>query len=601
MKLNLLIKYSWLLLLLIQVGSVIYFMHSSDTHGLYNTDAFSYHVQWAKVGSTLNPFSEAIVVDPGHDLIRLPFAWPHFLMGLTTNIFNAEVTYLIWCCIGVLATYFSLMFFALALGFNRNHAQLAALLHYTFFHILSQLPPLSGNQLRYIFDCFLLVPENIQHFGPRQYPHDIFFYPLLYSVLALTLFGIKKIRNKDAVKPQHVGLWLALCWLLPLNYFYHWFQFAFTLCGIVAVGFLLKWWKVEVLKQYRMVVIAFSAVLIGWACIVLFQNNQLSDAAGYRFALMGGLAEARFLLLPTGLLIRVALWSMVALIALRFNQNAIFLVVFLIGCLVLMNMQLIVGKNIQPGHWPFGIDRVYGWIAILLAARAVKNTKPKWIPNLIGIALSCALVFFALQTITSWQYFEKLSRWSTHRAEVISFLAGQPQASVLVPELWLETDILIHTPHYSFVPRGAQSALSAEEHLQRLAHAALILGYSREGFLEWLHIRSVRFFGMLYATEKEFSSTYYYLPDKRSEVLDFRKGLLPSWDWKIIDDYLESNDVLNKRLDLIVLHITEAPPESEAIIFRNENFVVLRAAQLKNKAWGNELPIPEQPYTPGIK
>lgn len=105
--------------------------------------------------------------------------------------------------------------------------------------------------------------------------------------------------------------------------------------------------------------------------------------------------------------------------------------------------------------------------------------------------------------------------------------------------------------------------------------------------LEWLHIRSVRFFGMLYATEKEFSSTYFYRPDKRTEVLDFRKGLLPSWDWQVVNNYLQSDSILNKKLDLIVLHSTEVALNPEMIIFRNDNFVVLRATPLKKKDWGN--------------
>lgn len=590
-------RYTWFLLLVIQAGIVVYFMSDTQQYGLYNSDAFSYHVQWTKVAQTGNPFAEAIVADPGHDLVRVPFAWPHYIMGTTARLLGPEVTYLVWCCLGVLATYFSLMFFAKALGFSTKYANLAALIHYTFVHILSQLPPLSGNQLSFIIDCFLLQPENFQHFGPRQYPHDIFFYPLLYGVLGLTLFGIKKIKSNAEVKPFHIGLWLGLCLLLPFNYFYHWFQFAFALGGIFVLGFLLKWWKFDVLKRYRLVTLAFCSVLVAWLAVVLFQNNQLADAEGYRFALMGGLTEARFLLLPPGLLIRVALWIIVALVALRFSENAVLLVVFLVSSLVLMNMQLVVGKNIQPGHWSFGIDRVYAWIAILVVAKGVRRLRPYWVPGIVRIAVLSSLLFFTLQTLVSWQYFEKLSRWSTQRAEVISFLKEQPPASVLAPELWLETDILIHTPHYSFLPRGAQSALSADEHLQRLTHAAQVLGYSREGFLEWLHIRSVRFFGMLYATEKEFSSTYFYMPDKRNEVLDFRKGLLPSWDWQVVNNYLQSDSILNKKLDLIVLHSEESDPAlAGEVVFKNAEYIVYRAMPLSTKVWGIAMPSPEKGY-----
>src|SRR5690242_20462516 len=119
-------RYYWIVLLLIQLGVVVYFMHDTQGHGLYNTDAFSYHIQWSKVAYTFNPFSEAIVADPGHDLVRVPFSMPHFLIGITSAISNPEVAYLIWSCLGLLSTYFSLVFFARALGFKPEHAHLAA-------------------------------------------------------------------------------------------------------------------------------------------------------------------------------------------------------------------------------------------------------------------------------------------------------------------------------------------------------------------------------------------------------------------------------------------------------------------------------------------
>lgn len=593
------LKYSWVFLFLIQIFSVlIYFGFSTSNHGLYNRDAFSYDVQWSNVSKTLNPFGEPVLQDPSHDLVRIPFSFPHFLMGLTAKLTSPVSTYLIWCCLGVLTLYFSLVFFARALGFSKEYAYLAALVHYTWFHLLSQVPPLSGNQLQYILDLLMLQPDNILHFGPLQYPHDIFFYPLLYTLLALTLLGVKKIKAGESITIKQGLTWGGLCILFPFNYFYHWFQFAFVLGFIVAVGFMLRWWRFRNIKErYPQLGFIFCFVLAAWGGVIFFQNSQLADEEGYRFALMGGLAEARFFLMPMGLLLRVVLWSAVVLIVLKVKPDTVLLVGFLLGCLLLMNMQLVVGKNIQPGHWSFGVDRIYGWIAILILASAIRKYGQLWLPKLVPATVLITLVFFIAQTILSWKHFEKLSRWDDERTEVIAFLNSQPLSVVLAPELWLERDILVHTPHYSFLPRGAQSAVSHREQMERLTHAALLLGYSKEGFNDWLHIRGVRFFGMLYGTEKEFSSTLYYDKVKQQEVIDYHaKRLLPSWDWEEVNLYLTSDEFLEKKLDWIVLHAGEPSPVEDDIVFQNDRYRVIRASKLDRKSWGSNVPVKEQRY-----
>lgn len=591
-------KHVWILLVVVQIAVIIWFIDGMSNYGLYNPDAFSYHVHWSKVSQTFNPFAEAILADPGHDLVRLPFSMPHFLIGLTSSLTGPVTAYLIWSCIGVVATYFSLLFFAMALGLRDKYAYCAALVHYVFFHIISQLPPLSGNQLKYVLNALLLSSESIQHFGPRQYPHDILFYPLLYTVLALTLKGINYIKEGKEISEKYLLLWAGLCLLMPLNYFYHWFQFAFVVLGVGVCGLLLKWWKINILfGSYRKLLMAFVTVVAGWCCILLFQNGQLADEAGYRFSLMGGLTEARFTLLPMGFIVRAVFWSVVVLILLRANTNAVLLSIFLIGCVVLMNMQLITGKNIQPGHWTFGSDRIFAWMAVLIVVDVGKKFLSRWTTYMYRAAMGLSLIFFILITYTSWKYFEKMSRWNQERVELISYLKTQPSSVILAPEIWIETDILIHAPqHYSFIQRGAQSALDVQEHWERLTHAAFVLGYSKEGFIKWLHIRSVRFFGMLYGTEKEFSSSYFYDPEKKAGVLKFNEGQLPEWDIELVDAYAKSDGLIQKRMDLVVLHQAESMPVGAEVIFENSGFKVYRAPKEVRKEWGTNFPIPEKKY-----
>ncbi len=337
--------------------------------------------------------------------------------------------------------------------------------------------------------------------------------------------------------------------------------------------------------------------MAGWAGILLFQNSQLADEEGYRFALMGGLTEARFFLLPAGLLIRIMIWTVVILLVLKLKPDSVLLVFFLVGCAVLMNMQLVVSKNIQPGHWSFGVDRVFGWIVIITGAGLLQRYAQRWVTKLTYPALTILIVMFGLQSFFSWRNFESLSRWDKERGELIAFMKTQPRAVFLAPELWLETDLLIHTQHYSFLPRGAQSAVSSEEQLERLAHSGFMLQYSEAGFIQWLHIRSVRFFGMLYGTSKEFSSTLYYTPQFQPGVIQFNDGDLPEWDRAVIETYRLSDRKLSKKLDWIILHRNEYTPTSpDEIVFKNEHYLVLKALPLKQKQWGNQLPGPEQKY-----
>lgn len=594
------IQYSWLALVLIQLACVFYFFGNAPSeHGIYNRDAFSYYIQWNRMADTFNPLIDPVLKDPGHDLVRIPFSFPHFVLGLTSTMFTPLHAYLFWCCVGVMLSYASLLLLARSFGFKDSGAHVVALLHYILFHLLSQLPPLSGKQFGYVLDALMLTPESLLHFGPRQYPHDIFFYPLLYTLIALTLFGVKKMKAQEAISVKHVLLWGALCALLPFNYLYHWFQFAALLGILLIAGIALRWWKLtDFFSQYARVGWTVISVGLIWIIIILIQNHQLADEEGYRFALMGGLTEARFVLLPTGLLTRIILWSIVALVVLRFTPDAIALVGFLIGCVILLNLQMIVGKTIQPGHWSFGVDRIFAWTAIVVGAALVNRYLQSFKHRILIVTWAVIFIYFIGQTFVSWKSFERISRWDTERAEAIDFLNSQPAGVVLAPEIWLETDILTHTKHYSFLPRGAQSAVSHREQMERLTHAALMLGYSEQGFLDWLQIRSVRFFGILYGTDKEFSSSLYYDKTKQQEVIDFtEKHILPSWDKVEINHYITSTDFLAKQLDWIVLFAGEQMPSVKGdFVFQNDRYRIIKVSALQRKSWGNNVPIKEQRY-----
>ncbi len=595
-----LFRYCFVAIVIVQVGSVFYFFGGTENeYGIHNRDAFSYYIQWNRMGDTYNPFIDPVLKDPGHDLLRVPFSFPHFVLGVTTTIFTPFYAYLFWCCVGVLLSYASLLLLARSFGFKNSMAHVVALIHYTLFHLLSQLPPLSGKQWSYVLNAIVVSPNALLHFGPRQYPHDIFFYPLLCTVMALTLFGIKKIKANEQISSWQLTLWAVLCALLPLNYLYHWFQFALLLGILLTAGFGFRWWKFkDFFNQYARVSLIVVGVGMVWGIVILIQNQQLADEEGYRFALMGGLTEARFLLLPTGLLIRIALWSIVVLIVLRFTPNAMMLVGFLLGCVILLNIQVLVGKTIQPGHWSFGVDRVFAWIVILVGAAIAERYLWSYRQYILTTTWIVVFIFFIAQTFVSWKSFERISRWDHERSEVIGFLKSQPQGVVLAPEIWLETDILTHTKHYSFLPRGAQSAVSHREQMERLTHAALLLGYSEQGFMDWLQIRSVRFFGILYGTDKEFSSSLYYDKTKKQEVIDFTDShILPSWDRAEINHYIASTDFLTKQLDWIVLFTSESMPSvTGELVFQNDRYRIVKVSKLNQKSWGHNSPIKEQRY-----
>jgi hypothetical protein len=590
-------KYAWLLIAIVQIISSFVFFNDLSKYGIYNTDAFSYHLHWAKTSQTLNPFSDPVLADPNTDVVRILFSMPHTILGFTSKLIGPLAAYLAWTCIGAVLLYFSLVLFARSIGFDQD-SYFVAFVHYTFFHLLSQLPPLSTEQVKFVIDAFSLKPETFAHFGPRQYPHDIFFYPLLFSVLGLTIVGARKIFNHEKISSYHLVVWVVLCCLFPFNYLYHWFQFAFALFFVIAAGFMLKWWSISrIQQQYTGVLFSIITITVVWGAVIVFQTIQLQTEHGYRFALMGGQTEARFVLLPFGLLVRIIFWSALLWFFIRLQPRSVILIGFLIGCLCLMNMQLITGKNIQPGHWSFGIDRIFGWIFIICAASLSKKYIVDYHQKArAAIGIICIL-FFIGQSFKSWEDFSSKSQWDDERAQLIEFMNKLPKAVVLVPEIWLETDILIHTKHQGFLGRGAQSAIELKEQMERIAHAALVLNYSKEGLISWLHIRSVRFFGMLYGIEKEFSSSFYYDPAQREEIFKFRGGSLTAWDNEMIDNYLTKKGNIDKQLDYVVLHTCEVDRDYfEDLVFENRKYSVFRAKNLGIKMWGTHFPINEMKY-----
>lgn len=586
-------------ILVLQSSLIIYNTSGNDHYGLYNRDVFSYYIQVKASAVDMNPFNEPVLYDGKADIVRVPFSFPHFITGLITRFSSPGFAYLLLCIIGSGVYYGSLFLLGRSFDLNANVASVSAFVHYVLFQVLSQLPPLSLNQLGYVVRYFTFADQTLLHNGPRQYPHDMFFYPLLYTLLALTICGVRKIINREHITFWAIGLWVVLCMLLPFNYFYHWFEFMFILSATALIGLILKWSTIiDLCTKYRVVVIGVVGVYIFWIAVVLFQSFQFASKEGYLFSLMSGLTEARFGLFPQGALIRLFLWVSIALFIFRFQVHAVMLCIYLVACIVLLNMQLVVGKTIQPGHWLFGTDRVFAWLLILV----IVNLASRWLAIRYrkGVMVSVLVftsVFFVIQNTYSWGNFFENSRWPKERAELVQFLNQQKPGVLLVPELWLETDLLISTHHYAYLPRGAQSVVSLDDLWQRLTSAAFILGYSKEGLTSWVHTRAVRFFGFLYGSDIEFSSSLFFDPKTRDDVLSFESGNIIESDWERIDQYVKDTTQLVGKLDYVVLHRDETIPDALGdVLFENGDFVVLKAPVIVEKKWGTGVPVDEKPY-----
>ncbi|MBF0431510.1 MAG: hypothetical protein HQK83_09540 [Fibrobacteria bacterium] len=593
------------LLIGIQFFSILLNLRAATSHyGLYNRDAFSYHIQWSQASRNLNIFSEPVLVDPDHDMIRLLGSFPPLIFAATNKYFNPFLTYAIWCCISILVIWWSLIAFSKALGFKGNTAVMVSLAYYAMGDLLAQLPPLSLNQVMFILDIFLLKPETIVHFGAFQYPHTFFFYPMFYGLLAMLIVGIRNIKDNIEISRTGLLFWTSLCLLLPVNYLYHWITMGVVIGSVLITGMSLKWWNLKKLLKYKSVIIALFIILVVWIAVFVFQNVQLSNEAGRFFSLSNGLTESRFILFPTGLVIRIIFWVFILIYFVKFKPESILPSLYLIICFLMLNMQLITGKNIQPGHWTLGVQKMFAWCLIISICFIlipfikkrfpVFRTKQRWLFT-SGIVL--LLFFVSIRSYASWHLFTRKSEMDSNRFELITFLKDLPMGVVLSPELDLETDVLLHTSQKTFLPRAQQSAVSHKECIERLAQAAFILGYSKQGFYDWLHIKGQRFFGVLYGTNKEFSSSLFYDPKTKGGVLEYQKGVMPIWDEEIIQTYQASPEPGKWKLDYLVLFKEEVAKDPLCahggnVLFENQTYTVLEAPPLVSwkKVWCSEVP-----------
>jgi len=238
------------------------------------------------------------------------------------------------------------------------------------------------------------------------------------------------------------------------------------------------------------------------------------------------------------------------------------------------------------GHWSFILDDLFAWSFLLVGITLLRKLQVPLRLFKAGI-LAVFVLFFITYSYLSWKHFLNLSKWNPQRTELIAYLNTLPRKIVLVPEIWLETDVLIHTRHHNFLPRGAQSAVAREELAQRLAHAAQLLGYSKEGFSQWIHTKGVRFFGMLYATSREFASSYSIDLAKKTEFTAYQQGNLPP-DVEATFINMKTGDTPPKigfqQPDLLVLHRAEAGDYLQREVwFENDKFLVLEVNGVKTK------------------
>ncbi len=549
---------------------------------LHNRDRRHAWLSWAQTYEESTPWGDPILADPSSNIPRLALLVPNSLLFLLSNLVGPKLAWLSAAFFGWLAFFFVIVWLFNLDVRNTPNAVFVSICVISFFSIIISFPPLSLNQLEYIKSQATFL-SSVTESLPLFYGSSVRYISIPYFFFSIGLtYYLSGVSEKPKLAIQII--WIIICSLFPIVYFYHWIQFAGLLPIIfMALIFLGKANWMEIKNRYGWPLIL---VLVSWLGYFLVQTSITDSISGREYLLSIGLQEHRTKIIEPGIIIRSIMLVAVSVLLLKplFKEYLLLWVCLgiYIESSVFMNIQVIVGRTIQPSHFGFlnhfAVALFWGGILFALVNKLVYFEKPKNI--YLMIMLFVFIIYHTAWSNKVWQSVVDNSQLSSDTKELLEFLMKQPEIQVvLMDDVNLESNILFLLPKRSYIPWGGLSTIDPFERAQRAIDAWILLKPTGS-FGEWLANHSWQLFHMKYGTSVSYSSSLWHNPETRAEVELFRSAfVIPSSEMYFLDQ-AEYDNSPHYRLDAIIYGYNDFIPtcvRDEPVLFENAQYVVYHA------------------------
>lgn len=348
-----------------------------------------------------------------------------------------------------------------------------ALVFSLFTNIGLLLPPLSLIDLKDLIKGFLPFCAGSHIIGNQIFVIRESFIPSFIPFCLSFLFTYLALKKRKWIYSVLAGIFFGT---LFYTYAFHWIYFTAGL-GIIFVIFLLQ-------KQYPNVkkIIAIFAVagltsifnLINYLKFwTLPQAQEIFERFGLEITHAFRWSHYKEYIIYILLAILIWIWGK------RKNRKttAIYVIGFLLAGIVVFNIQVITGVNLQPDHWTtrsifFGLN--LAWLLLLWWLFEFLDKKRK----VFRIALVIVLILFSISFFTRDAHYQIL--WnkqhvsrktiSTNLIESFNWLEKNTPKDSVVMSLSLVTNYFIplYTHNRIFIPRAVNTLAPEQEMMDRL-------------------------------------------------------------------------------------------------------------------------------------
>jgi len=339
------------------------------------------------------------------------------------------------------------------------------------FQLISKIPPVT-KELAYKFWQAITLKEPIGlYFGrlpPPQFTFTVFF------LFIISLYYTLTNKNKNKIIFLLPGI---LSGLLAYIYFYHWTVSLVMIAVCLGFNLLVK----NKIVAKRLITILLIALIISSGYFYQIFSVNLIDK---QFQM--GRIDGRFIepltTLRYGLLTIIIFW-LIRKPALKQLLASIF-----IAAVILVNLQVVVGYTISPGHWPNStFEPLVVVSAGILLVEIFKKLNWQKALNYFWILIFPIFLYAILNQIGVIKSWESLYYLSSGEKRLYDWLNknSPPDSVVLSPNKMISRRLPAITHQYPYLPYGCLSQLSTEQIWERFNLASSIIQLKPE-YIRWL-------------------------------------------------------------------------------------------------------------------
>lgn len=351
------------------------------------------------------------------------------------------------------------------------------------FQVINKFPPVTKTLLQNFWRTITFNPPVFPFFNRLPPPQFTF---IIFFLFIISLYYTIVDKSKRLTIPLLTGVLSAS---LAYIYFYHWSAGVVILA--ICLGFNLLAKNITTVK--KLIIALGTALILSAGYFYQIFSVELADKR-----IQAGLINSRFFEpLPT---LRYGLLSLILFLVIRRQPvRQLFTSIFL-AAVILINLQLIIGFTISPGHWPNTTFEPLVVIAGgILLIEIFKKLNWQKILSRSWILIFPIFLYAILNQVSLIQRYGKMYYLSPSEKQLYDWLNqnSSPDSVTLSLNRLINRRLPAITHNYPYLPYGVYSQMNIEKIWERFNLVSSILQLKPE-FITWLLTGSNELAGYLF-------------------------------------------------------------------------------------------------------